>query len=52
MRFCLLETSCEQEDFFPPGINVKVNGKVCQLPVSQRKECCFNVVLLDGGYQV
>ncbi|PSN42307.1 E3 SUMO-protein ligase PIAS1 [Blattella germanica] len=32
MRFCLLETSCEQEDFFPPGICVKVNGKVCPLP--------------------
>ncbi|KAJ9591475.1 hypothetical protein L9F63_001961, partial [Diploptera punctata] len=32
MRFCLLETSCEQDDFFPPGICVKVNGKVCPLP--------------------
>ncbi|PSN48392.1 E3 SUMO-protein ligase PIAS1 [Blattella germanica] len=32
MRFCLQETSCEQEDFFPPGICVKVNGKVCPLP--------------------
>ncbi|XP_046662197.1 E3 SUMO-protein ligase PIAS2 isoform X2 [Homalodisca vitripennis] len=32
MRFCLLETSCEQEDFFPPNITVKVNGKVCPLP--------------------
>lgn len=35
MRFCLQETSCEQEDYFPPSINVKVNGKLCPLPVSQ-----------------
>jgi hypothetical protein len=34
MRFCLLETSCEQDDCFPPGICVKVNGKMCPLPVS------------------
>lgn len=34
MRFCLQETSCEQEDYFPPSINVKVNGKLCPLPVS------------------
>ncbi|KAJ8673121.1 hypothetical protein QAD02_004383 [Eretmocerus hayati] len=32
MRFCLQESSCEQEDYFPPGINVKVNGKLCPLP--------------------
>jgi len=32
MRFCLLETSCEQDDCFPPGICVKVNGKMCPLP--------------------
>ena len=32
MRFCLQETSCEQEDFFPPNIGVKVNGKLCPLP--------------------
>ncbi|XP_046403040.1 E3 SUMO-protein ligase PIAS3 isoform X2 [Ischnura elegans] len=32
MRFCLLETSCEQDDAFPPGINLKVNGKLCPLP--------------------
>ncbi|XP_014218502.1 E3 SUMO-protein ligase PIAS2 isoform X2 [Copidosoma floridanum] len=32
MRFCLQETSCEQEDYFPPSINVKVNGKMCPLP--------------------
>lgn len=34
MRFCLQETSCEQEDCFPPSIAVKVNGKLCPLPVS------------------
>ncbi|XP_015593606.1 E3 SUMO-protein ligase PIAS2 isoform X3 [Cephus cinctus] len=32
MRFCLQETSCEQEDYFPPSIAVKVNGKPCALP--------------------
>lgn len=32
MRFCLQETSCEQEDYFPPNIAVKVNGKICPLP--------------------
>ena len=34
MRFCLLETSCEQEDNFPPNIAVKINDKMCPLPVS------------------
>ncbi|XP_045777157.1 E3 SUMO-protein ligase PIAS3 isoform X3 [Maniola jurtina] len=32
LRFCLLETSCEQEDYFPPSVNVKVNNKMCPLP--------------------
>lgn len=32
LRFCLLETSCDQDDNFPPSICVKVNGKVCSLP--------------------
>ncbi|PZC83100.1 E3 SUMO-protein ligase PIAS3 isoform X1 [Helicoverpa armigera] len=32
LRFCLLETSCEQEDHFPPSVNVKVNNKMCPLP--------------------
>ncbi|KAL0273915.1 UNVERIFIED_CONTAM: hypothetical protein PYX00_006479 [Menopon gallinae] len=32
LRFCLLETTSEQEDCFPPGIMVKVNNKICQLP--------------------
>lgn len=34
LRFCLLETTCEQEDYFPPNVQLKVNGKMCQLPVS------------------
>ncbi|KAK3098611.1 hypothetical protein FSP39_021211 [Pinctada imbricata] len=32
LRFCLLETSCEQDDHFPPGICVRVNGKMAPLP--------------------
>ncbi|XP_013162992.1 PREDICTED: E3 SUMO-protein ligase PIAS2 isoform X2 [Papilio xuthus] len=32
LRFCLLETSCEQEDYFPPSVSVKVNNKLCPLP--------------------
>ncbi|KAL8618667.1 hypothetical protein ACOMHN_048843 [Nucella lapillus] len=32
LRFCLLETSCEQDDNFPPSICVRVNGKMAQLP--------------------
>ncbi|XP_053635340.1 E3 SUMO-protein ligase PIAS1 isoform X4 [Cherax quadricarinatus] len=32
MRFCLLETTCEQEDNFPPNIAVKINEKMCPLP--------------------
>lgn len=32
-RFCLCETSCPQEDYFPPNLFVKVNGKLCPLPV-------------------
>lgn len=37
-RFCLFETSCEQEDNFPSSLCVKVNGKICPLPVSIRFE--------------
>ena len=33
LRFCLSETSCPQEDHFPPNLCVKVNGKPCNLPV-------------------
>ncbi|KAL7015487.1 hypothetical protein ACKWTF_016475 [Chironomus riparius] len=32
LRFCMLETTSEQEDSFPPNVQVKVNGKLCQLP--------------------
>ncbi|KAL4613398.1 E3 SUMO-protein ligase PIAS1 [Arapaima gigas] len=32
LRFCLSETSCPQEDHFPPNLGVKVNGKPCSLP--------------------
>ncbi|XP_042202566.1 E3 SUMO-protein ligase PIAS3-like, partial [Callorhinchus milii] len=32
LRFCLCETSCPQEDYFPPNLYVKVNGKLCPLP--------------------
>ncbi|KAL6479089.1 hypothetical protein MHYP_G00125220 [Metynnis hypsauchen] len=32
LRFCLSETSCPQEDHFPPNLCVKVNGKPCNLP--------------------
>lgn len=32
LRFCYLETSCEQEDNFPSNLSVKVNGKMVTLP--------------------
>ena len=32
LRFCLSETSCPQEDHFPPNLCVKVNTKPCSLP--------------------
>ncbi|XP_055688802.1 E3 SUMO-protein ligase PIAS1 isoform X3 [Lutzomyia longipalpis] len=32
LRFCLMDTATEQDDYFPPNISVKVNGKQCQLP--------------------
>lgn len=32
VRFCLLETSCAQEDHFPPSLIVRMNGRTCQLP--------------------
>uniref|UniRef100_A0A182P5Y2 Protein inhibitor of activated STAT n=1 Tax=Anopheles epiroticus TaxID=199890 RepID=A0A182P5Y2_9DIPT len=32
LRFCLMETTCEQDDYFPPNIVVKVNNKLCPLP--------------------
>lgn len=39
LRFCLLETTCEQEDCFPPSVVVKVNNKLCPLPVSFTVYC-------------
>jgi PINIT domain len=38
LRFCLLETTSEQEDYFPPNVQLKVNGKLCQLPVKNLLE--------------
>ncbi|XP_075898720.1 E3 SUMO-protein ligase PIAS1 isoform X4 [Nelusetta ayraudi] len=38
LRFCLSETSCPQEDHFPPNLCVKVNGKPCNLP-------CFSMAV-------
>jgi len=32
MRFCLLDSSGEQGDEFPSGLNVTLNGKTCPLP--------------------
>lgn len=32
LRFCVLETGAAQEDYFPPSVLVKINGKPCQLP--------------------
>ncbi|XP_014672923.1 PREDICTED: E3 SUMO-protein ligase PIAS2-like isoform X2 [Priapulus caudatus] len=32
LRFCLLESTCEQDDNFPPSICVRVNTKMCPLP--------------------
>lgn len=32
LRFCQLDTTAEQEDYFPPNVLVKVNNKPCQLP--------------------
>lgn len=34
LRFCWLETSCEQDDHFPPNLMVRVNNRMAQLPVS------------------
>lgn len=39
-RFCLFETSCVQEDHFPSALCIKVNGKLCPLPV------CSGLLLL------
>ena len=34
VRFCLVETTCEQADTFPSQIQVRVNNKPAALPVS------------------
>lgn len=36
LRFCLLETSTDQEDYMPFFVRVKVNNVVCHSPVSMR----------------
>lgn len=41
LRFCLLETTYEQEDYFPPNVVVKVNNKLCNLPVSLMKKFIY-----------
>lgn len=48
LRFCLLETTCEQEDYFPPNVTLKVNGKMCQLPVSSSdsRKWCLEIILI------
>ena len=54
MRFCVLDTSCEQDDCFPPGICVQVHGKLCPLPVSNIYGCYkgqdffFNIYIYSG----
>ena len=35
MRFCLIDTTKEQDDCFPNSICVRVNGKMAPLPVSE-----------------
>ncbi|XP_074614189.1 E3 SUMO-protein ligase PIAS2-like [Acropora palmata] len=39
LRFCLFETSCEQEDNFPSSLCIKVNGKICPLPGFTSPNC-------------
>lgn len=47
LRFCVLETSSEQEDNFPPNVVVKVNNKLCPLPVSTISyPFCFATILI------
>lgn len=35
-RICYSDTSCPQEDQYPPNIAVKVNHSYCSVPVSER----------------
>ncbi|XP_020627010.1 E3 SUMO-protein ligase PIAS3-like isoform X3 [Orbicella faveolata] len=39
LRFCLFETSCEQEDNFPSSLCIKVNGKICPLTGNTSQHC-------------
>jgi len=32
LRIAVLDTTCEQEDMFPPGLVIKVNNKIVNLP--------------------
>ena len=41
LRFCLLETTCEQKDEFPPSICVRVNNKIAPLPVRVVCRCRY-----------
>lgn len=34
-RICYSDTSCPQEDQYPPNIAVKVNHSYCSVPVSE-----------------
>lgn len=46
LRFCLLDTTCEQEDQFPPNISVKVNNKICALPVGSPLYTEYKLVVI------
>lgn len=48
----MLETSSEQEDYFPPNVIVKVNNKLCPLPVSNIKSNNNNVPGLEGRHKI
>lgn len=52
LRFCLSETSCPQEDHFPPNLCVKVNGKPCNLPVRNMVSlfCLWNCIWGVTGF--
>ncbi|XP_063238198.1 E3 SUMO-protein ligase PIAS1-like [Bacillus rossius redtenbacheri] len=34
LRFCRLETFDQHDDCFPPGVSMRVNGKLCTLPAA------------------
>uniref|UniRef100_A0A8I3WCV9 Protein inhibitor of activated STAT 4 n=1 Tax=Callithrix jacchus TaxID=9483 RepID=A0A8I3WCV9_CALJA len=43
-RICYSDTSCPQEDQYPPNIAVKVNHSYCSVPVSMAALVCY-----EGG---